>query len=233
MTTKQVNIHGLVVCAGSGSRFGGELPKQYTCVAEKTIAQHCIDRLAESAYIDNCHLVIAKNDTIAKTLSWAIPITFAIGGAERWQSVEAGVQSIANTGANEQDLVVIHDSARPCVQANDIDKVIKVALNQPYGAILATPVADTLKQVTDDKQIVKTIDRQNLWQAQTPQVFRFGALQKVLATVRQQNIMITDEASGFEYLGYPIKVVLGSRNNIKITYPEDLTWLNFHLNNQL
>ncbi len=232
MTIQKVNIYGLVVCAGSGSRFGSDLPKQYTRVADKTIAQHCIDRLAKSTYIDNCHLVIAQNDNIAKSLSWAMPIRFAIGGAERWQSVEAGVQSIANIGVNEQDLVVIHDSARPCVQASDIDKVIEVALNQPYGAILATPVADTLKQVTDNKQIVKTIDRSQLWQAQTPQVFRFGTLQKVLASVRQQNLMITDEASGFEHFGYPIQVVLGSRNNIKITYPEDLAWLNFHLNNQ-
>ncbi len=232
MSKEQVNIYGLVVCAGSGSRFGGNLPKQYTRVADKTIAEHCIDRLAKSAYIDNCHLVIAQDDSIAKTLSWAMPITFAIGGAERWQSVASGVQSIANTGANEQDLVVIHDSARPCVQVSDIDKVIEVALNEKYGAILATPVADTLKQVTDNKQIIKTIDRANLWQAQTPQVFRFGALQNVLARVRQQNIMITDEASGFEHLGYSIKVVAGSRNNIKITYPEDLAWLNFRLNSQ-
>ncbi len=232
MSKEQVNIHGLVVCAGYGSRFGADLPKQYMRIADKTIAQHCIDRLAESAYINDCHLVIAKNDTLAKTLSWAMPIKFAIGGAERWQSVQSGVQSIAETGANEQDLVVIHDSARPCVQASDIDKVIEVALNQPFGAILAIPVADTLKQVTDNKQIVRTIDRSQLWQAQTPQVFRFGALQKVLTTVHQQNIMITDEASGFEHLGYPIQIVSGSRNNIKITYPEDLDWLNFHLNNQ-
>ncbi|MBS9780485.1 MAG: 2-C-methyl-D-erythritol 4-phosphate cytidylyltransferase [Moraxellaceae bacterium] len=232
MTTTKINIHGLVVCAGSGSRFGSDIPKQYTRVANKTIAQYSIDRLAESAYIDNCHLVIAKDDTIAKTLSWAMPIKFAIGGAERWQSVEAGVQSIADTGATEQDLVVIHDSARPCVQATDIDKVIEVAFNEKFGAILATPVADTLKQVTDNNEIIKTIDRQHLWQAQTPQVFRFGALQQVLQVVRQQNLMITDEASGFEHLGYPIRVVLGSRNNIKITYPEDLAWLNFHLNNQ-
>ncbi len=232
VTIQKVNIHGLVVCAGYGSRFGSDLPKQYTCVANKTIAEHCIDKLAKSAYINDCHLVIAKNDTLAKTLSWAMPIRFAIGGTERWQSVQSGVQSIAETGAKEQDLVVIHDSARPCVQVSDIDKVIEVALNEKYGAILATPVADTLKQANADNQIIKTIDRTTLWQAQTPQVFRFGALQKVLEMVYQQNLMITDEASGFEYLGYPIQLVAGSRNNIKITYPEDLAWLDFHLQNQ-
>ncbi len=240
-----LTVHGLIVAAGKGRRFGSELPKQYLPIsvdinktdadktsskainrsATQTILQHSVAKLAQSQYIDSCYLVVAKDDEYAHSLDWVLPVRFAIGGDERWHSVQAGVSAIYADGAKDDDLVLIHDAARPCVQADDIDAVIEVADSEPYGAILATSVADTLKKVSEDATIIATIDRQGLWQAQTPQVFRLGYLQQVLTTVAEQGIHITDEASGFETLGYPVKVVAGSRSNIKLTYSDDLPLL--------
>ncbi|KAA0938382.1 2-C-methyl-D-erythritol 4-phosphate cytidylyltransferase [Psychrobacter sp. ANT_H59] len=254
------NIHAMIVAAGRGSRFGASIAKQYTLLQGQTLLQHSVARLAESNYIDQCLLVVAQDDSTAQTLSFALPIYYAIGGTERWQSVQAGVEAMINAGADESDLVVIHDAARPAVPSHDIDAVIQAAMLEPYGAILATPVADTLKQSyivpntlltpahdtrlshqqlntqpeiannqsgydTPHTYAQKTIDRSHMWQAQTPQVFRLGQLQRVLNYVAEHNLAITDEASAFEYLELPIRLVTGSRQNIKLTYPDDIILL--------
>ncbi|WP_201550180.1 2-C-methyl-D-erythritol 4-phosphate cytidylyltransferase [Psychrobacter fjordensis] len=233
------HIHAMIVAAGRGSRFGASVAKQYTMLQGRTLLQHSVARLACSDYVDKCLLVIAADDTTAQTLDFALPIDYAIGGAERWQSVQAGVEAISHSGADDSDLVLIHDAARPAVPSNDINQVIEAAMTEPYGAILATPVADTLKEsyvystaqseLTNETIISnhahsyakRTIDRSNMWQAQTPQVFRLGELKRVLAYVLTHNLSITDEASAFEYLDFPIRLVTGSRQNIKLTYPDD------------
>lgn len=236
------NIHAMIVAAGRGSRFGASIAKQYTMLQGQTLLQHSVARLARSAYIDKCLLVVAVDDSTAQRLDFALPIHYAIGGAERWQSVQAGVESIANTGADDSDLVLIHDAARPAVPSQDIDQVIRAAMLEPYGAILATPVADTLKQSYTQPNaqyglasnyierasysyIKHTIDRSDIWQAQTPQVFRLGQLRAVLHHVSEYQLDITDEASAFESLDLPIRLVTGSRQNIKLTYPDDAVLL--------
>ena len=227
--------YAMIVAAGRGSRFGASVAKQYTQLQDQTLLQLSVARLASSKYINQCLLVVAEDDITARTLDFAIPVYYAIGGAERWQSVQAGVSAIGSTGADDSDLVLIHDAARPAVPSHDIDQIIEAALLEPYGAILATPVADTLKtsyikSVTTDNLSDKnnqryyakrTIDRSSMWQAQTPQVFRLGALKKVLDYVAEHQLTITDEASAFEYLDLPIRLVTGSRQNIKLTYPDD------------
>ncbi|MCD1279978.1 2-C-methyl-D-erythritol 4-phosphate cytidylyltransferase [Psychrobacter sp. CCUG 69069] len=232
------HIHAMIVAAGRGSRFGASIAKQYTKLQGQTLLQHSVARLASSRYIDQCLLVIAKDDHTAQTLNFALPIEYTSGGAERWQSVQAGVEALIRAGAHDSDLVLIHDAARPAVPQQDIDKVIKAALQEPYGAILATPVADTLKlsytppspqselthdhiEQTPSSYIKQTIDRTHTWQAQTPQVFRLGQLRQVLTHVAKQQLSITDEASAFEHLSLPIRLVTGSRQNIKLTYPDD------------
>ncbi|OLF39207.1 MULTISPECIES: IspD/TarI family cytidylyltransferase [unclassified Psychrobacter] len=243
MNTKP-SVHAMIVAAGRGSRFGASIAKQYIKLQGQTLLQNSVARLASSAYIDECLLVIAANDNTAQTLDFKLPIHYTIGGTERWQSVLAGVKAISNAGATDSDLVLIHDAARPAVPSLDIDKVIEAAMLEPYGAILATPVADTLKEsylqsnatseLADIPSIsdamtsssahpytTRTIDRSNMWQAQTPQVFRLGQLQQVLAYVSEHQLMITDEASAFEHLKLPIRLVNGSRQNIKLTYPDD------------
>ncbi|MGM8897730.1 MULTISPECIES: 2-C-methyl-D-erythritol 4-phosphate cytidylyltransferase [unclassified Psychrobacter] len=241
MNTKP-SVHAMIVAAGRGSRFGASVAKQYTKLQGQTLLQNSVARLASSTYIDKCLLVISADDSTAQTLDFALPIDYAIGGNERWQSVQAGVEAIANAGAKDSDLVLIHDAARPAVPRSDIDKVIEAAMLEPYGAILATPVADTLKVSTDSNDqyeptdrpvstnnqhsyIKRTIDRSHMWQAQTPQVFRIGQLQQVLAYVSEHQLVITDEASAFEHLNLPIRLVDGSRQNIKLTYPDDIILL--------
>ncbi|MGM8887492.1 2-C-methyl-D-erythritol 4-phosphate cytidylyltransferase [Psychrobacter sp. 1U2] len=241
MNTKP-SVHAMIVAAGRGSRFGASVAKQYTKLQGQTLLQNSVARLASSTYIDKCLLVIAADDSTAQILDFALPIDYAIGGNERWQSVQAGVEAIANAGAKDSDLVLIHDAARPAVPRSDIDKVIEAAILEPYGAILATPVADTLKVSTDSNDqyeptdrpvstnnqhsyIKRTFDRSHMWQAQTPQVFRLGQLQQVLAYVSEHQLVITDEASAFEHLNLPIRLVDGSRQNIKLTYPDDIILL--------
>ena len=229
------NIHAMIVAAGRGSRFGASVAKQYTMLQEQTLLQHSVARLGCSAYINECLLVVAADDSTAQALAFEIPIHYATGGAERWQSVQAGVEAISNTGANDSDLVLIHDAARPAVPCTDIDQVIEAAMSEPYGAILGTPVADTLKRSyeqsgsTDIGSLMPyttcTIDRSNIWQAQTPQVFRLGQLKRVLRYVSEHQLSITDEASAFEHLELPIRLVSGSRQNIKLTYPDDAVLL--------
>lgn len=224
------NIHAMIVAAGSGSRFDTRLPKQYLIIQSQTLLQHSVKRLFSSRYINNCTLVIANDDTIAQTLDFVMPIQFVVGGLERWQSVSAGVNAIIKAGADLTDLVLIHDAARPTVPVDDIKQVITAAINEPYGAILATPVVDTLKRSehqlnSTSNQLYdyakSTINRDSIWQSQTPQVYRLGQLQQVLSYVAEHKLNITDEASAFEMLDLPIRLVTGSRQNIKLTYPED------------
>ncbi len=235
-------IYAMIVAAGRGSRFGETIAKQYFLLQGQTLLQHSVARLACSDYIDDCLLVIAANDSIAQTLNFALPVHYTIGGAERWQSVQAGVNAIADAGADELDLVLIHDAARPAVPCSDINQVIEAAMSESYGAILATPVADTLKEsytpssahpaAENNTYAKRTVDRSNMWQAQTPQVFRMGQLRQVLAYVSEHQLAITDEASAFEYLDKPIRLVTGSRQNIKLTYPDDAVLLAGILNAQ-
>lgn len=216
-------VYALIVAAGKGSRFGSSQPKQYTQVQGKTILEQSVAALSTSNVINDLHLVIAADDTLADTLDFAVPVIFVEGGAERWQSVQAGVEAIIKSGAKSDDLILIHDAARPCVLQQHIDAVINTAQQSEYGAILGVPVADTLKKVGADARIESTIDRSQLWQAQTPQVFKAGKLREILQQVAEKGLMITDEASAFEMMGYPIEIVQGNNQNIKLTYAEDLS----------
>ena len=223
-------VHAMIVAAGRGSRFGATTAKQYTLLNQQTLLQHSVARLASSVYISHCLLVVAADDSTARTLDFSLPIYYATGGDERWQSVYAGVEAIVERGADDSDLILIHDAARPAVPMADINHVIAAARLEPYGAILAAPVADTLKQsqlFADDSSstaheyIQRTLDRTSIWQAQTPQVFRVGHLRQVLSYIAEHKLIITDESSAFEALNLPIRLVTGSRQNIKLTYPED------------
>ncbi|WP_230661438.1 2-C-methyl-D-erythritol 4-phosphate cytidylyltransferase [Psychrobacter sp. I-STPA10] len=233
-TLVDARVHTLVVAAGKGSRFGADIPKQYVQLNDKPILLHSLVKLASSDYINHIFLVVAKDDNHITHLPLPIPVTYVIGGAERWQSVLAGVAAIGQLSTiSDNDLVLIHDAARPAVTKAHINKVIQAAAQETYGAILAVPVVDTIKKSTADNYIQQTLDRRCLWQAQTPQVFRFAALRDMLAEINKQNLLITDEASGFELLGHEIRLVEGSTLNIKLTRPEDKLLLQAVLSHQI
>lgn len=218
------NIHAIIVAAGFGTRYDDVVAKQYAMVKGKTVLEHSVACLSKSRHIDQCLIVIAEEDTLAPNLNYSMPVQFTTGGAERWQSVQAGINALLEAGAQPDDLVVIHDAARLCVPTSDVNKVIDAAILQPHGAILAHRVANTLKKERTDAPmtIEKTISRERLWQALTPQVFRLQQVQKALEHVATHNLDITDEASAFEALNLPFELVEGSQLNIKLTYPGDM-----------
>lgn len=221
-------IYALMAAAGVGSRFGADLPKQYLHIHDKTVLQYAVSCLNHPSITD-LTLVVAHNDTMVGTLDFDFdkPICFVKGGLERFLSVKSGVEHIWACGANDDDWVLIHDAARACLPMIDLSRLIEVAnnlSNELVGAILATPVADTLK-FAKDGVIRHTVGREYLYQAQTPQIFRLKPLRQMLEYVCQNDVFITDEASGFERMGQNVALVMGSRMNIKLTYPDDLTLL--------
>lgn len=240
MCREHLPTHALIVSAGVGSRFGADKPKQYLTLAGRTVLEHAVACL-NVPQIDSLTIVIGANDELARSLPFEFdkPIHFAIGGAERFLSVKAGVDSIARRTEGEA-WVLIHDGARPCLSQVDLQHLLDVmpdVMAQPNmaGAILATPVADTLKlakttppnhdTLPNIKRIDKTISREQLWQAQTPQLFSLSALQTMLDNAIMEAIGMTDEASGFEHYGQGVALVQGSRTNIKLTYPDDLAMI--------
>ena len=133
---KTPQVHAMIVAAGRGSRFGASVPKQYIVIDGQTLLQHSIARLSKSDEIAECLLVIASDDDTAKGLSFDLPTWFTVGGSERWQSVSAGVEAIISKGARDDDLILIHDAARPTVPLVDINKVIETAKTELYLSLI-------------------------------------------------------------------------------------------------
>lgn len=224
-------LWAIIPAAGSGSRFSKTELKQYQVLQGKTVLEHTISRLNTlplSGYV----LAIGQQDTFARTLDFAEKqkAHFCFGGGERVDSVYNALCYLSQI-ANEQDWVFVHDAARPCVSVDCLDALLKAAIDADSSAILAIPVRDTLKQV-DSINIQKTVSREALWQAQTPQLARLGRLKTAIEQALAANILITDEASALEYVGEKVQVVMGRSDNIKITYPDDLVLADLILQSQ-
>lgn len=212
----------VVPAAGTGQRFGGDTPKQYLKIAGQTVMQHTLNQLCRALPLTACVVSLNAEDHDAQQLVYAAPeqIRFVIGGAERMDSVLAGLLSLKDH-ADTDDWVLVHDVARPCVAASSLQALMAELIDEPVGGILAVPVRDTLKQVTQQK-IISTVPRDGIWQAQTPQMFRYGCLLQALQDAVVAGVTVTDEASAMQWAGYTVQVVQGRSDNIKITYPEDL-----------
>lgn len=226
----------VVPAAGTGKRFGSETPKQYLSLLGKTIMQHTLDRLASLPMIERLIVPIAAQDEVAAKLVLQYPekIQFVVGGSERMDSVLAGLQAL--TTAQADDWVLVHDVARPCVRLADIESLITTLAEDAVGGILGHPVRDTIKQSsassTTTTRIETTVPRQRLWQAFTPQMFRYQLLKNALEHAVNQHILVTDEASAVEVLGYQPQLVQGSLDNLKITFPDDLPLAAYFLSQQ-
>ena len=215
-------LWAIIPAAGSGSRFSKTKLKQYQVIQNKTVLEHTVSRLNDlplAGYV----LAIGAQDNYAETLHFKNRQNahFCLGGAERVDSVLNGLNYLTQF-ADEDDLVFVHDAARPCVTTQCLENLVKVAIEQETSAILAIPVRDTLKCVENDQDISKTVSRNYLWQAQTPQISTLAKLKKAIEVALANNIVITDEASALEYSHEPVQVVMGRSDNIKITYPDDL-----------
>jgi len=220
----------LVPAAGSGSRMGGTLPKQYLPLLGRPLIAHTLSALASHPRIDRVVLVLSPDDAHWESLAFDSDklMVLRCGGETRAESVTNGLQSLADV-LKPDDWVLVHDAARPCLRQDHLDKMLEVLADDPVGGILAMPVADTLKRAGPDQRIAETVPRESLWQAQTPQMFRHALLLEALKKAGDQ---VTDEASAIEKMGLKPKLVEGDARNLKVTYPRDLELASMILQNR-
>lgn len=220
----------LIPCAGHGSRFGADIPKQYTKILDKTLLEYTLDVFLSIKQIYQIIIVADPNDSYIKmyqSLSTRISIQY-VGGETRARSVLNGLYKIS---CDPDSWVLVHDAARCCITSNLILNLLEELQNDPVGGVLAIPVIDTVKLVESNNIIKKTLPRNQIYLAQTPQMFRYQILLNALKScINKDNI--TDEASAVEALGLPTKIVMGSCQNIKVTYPEDLELAEFILSSR-
>ena len=216
-------LHVLIPAAGSGRRYDDTELKQYQPLHGKTVLAHVIGVFHCHPLVSSVTVVLAKDDQVFE--SAVGPLSAAVktvtGGETRVQSVRNGLQSIADDHPGS-DWVLVHDAARPCLSQARLDAFLDIGLASSEGAILAMPVGDTLKREGAAREISGTVDRNGLWAAQTPQLFRIGALLKAIDAARKKGCEITDEASAMEFVGARPLLVMGSASNLKITHPGDL-----------
>lgn len=218
--TDIANLWALVPAAGAGRRMGAEIPKQYLPLAGKTVLEITLDKLQSIPGLQGIVVALAADDTHFPSLSCSSAVTCVVGGAERADSVYQGLLWLAGQG-RENDWVLVHDAARPCVRVANIRRLIDKVMAENCGGILAAPVADTLKKASGEN-IAHTVSREHLWAAHTPQMFKVGELLTALGAAVRASLPVTDEASAIERAGGRVLLVADSRDNIKITQPEDL-----------
>lgn len=213
----------IVPAAGAGARMGAAVPKQYLPLLGQTLLEHTLSRLLDLPNLAGLVLVISPEDTRWDQLSLSKDSRISVvdGGRERSESVLNGLNYLALHAAAD-DWILVHDAARPCVRISDILNLCEQTRVHPVGGILGIPVVDTLKQVNGAREIINTPDRSILWQAQTPQLFRYQLLHQYLARALTAGHTVTDEASAVEAGGHRPLIVEGHSDNIKITRPEDL-----------
>lgn len=200
------------------------IPKQYLPLADKTVLEHTLDTLLSCQPFAGVVLVLSDGDGYWESIQGRYldqPLETTIGGAERCHSVLNGLKQLAGR-AREDDWVLVHDAARPCVRLSDIEKLISALSSSTDGGLLGVPVADTMKRADSEHRITATVDREGLWHAYTPQMFRVGRLRAALQQAIDNDLLVTDEASAMEHAGYQPRMVQGQRDNIKITVPADL-----------
>jgi 2-C-methyl-D-erythritol 4-phosphate cytidylyltransferase len=222
----------VVPAAGVGRRMGGDIPKQYLSIAGKTVLEHSVERLLACVEVQAVMVAIGENDGYFQDTGLASHerVLVTTGGAERYHSVQRALQALAGR-AGQDDWVLVHDAARPCVSIGDIETMINYS-KQPsaVGAVLGIPVRDTMKYTDSAEQVTMTIERTNLWHAHTPQMFRMAQLQQALQQAIEQGKPVTDEATAMELAGYVPKMIAGQASNLKITLQSDLKLAEFFLN---
>lgn len=235
-TMNAANMHALVPAAGIGKRMSSSsrdaVPKQYLRLAGKPILAHAVEALAAHPAISGVTVAVAPSDERFEALEFAstVAVEQVVGGPSRAQSVLNGLEHVRATSPAEW--VVVHDAVRPCISRRSLDRLLREGVANPDGAILAIPVRDTLKRQDPDHRIEATVEREGLWAAQTPQLFRLEALLAALREALQAGAEPTDEAAAMERAGARPTLVMGSASNIKITWPQDLAvaeaWLTAH-----
>ncbi len=229
--TQHPSIIAVVPAAGVGSRMQADRPKQYLHIHGKTVLEHTLDALCNHPQIARVVVAVSPDDPYFETLPVAHApwLTRVSGGSTRSESVLAAIASLP-----EASWALVHDAARPCLSRQDLDALIQAALTSSVaGAILATPVRDTMKRAQAGNSapalIAHTESREHLWHALTPQMFRTGQLRAALEHAQQAGGTVTDEASAMEASGHAVALVDANPANIKITRPADMPLAQFYL----
>jgi 2-C-methyl-D-erythritol 4-phosphate cytidylyltransferase len=213
MTTQ---FYALIPAAGTGTRMGAAVPKQYAHLHGRQVIEHSLTTFLAQALIQHVFVIVSPDDDTF-TACDARVTRLAVGGQSRRDTVLNGLQALADK-CMPHDWVLVHDAARPGLAPELLQRLLQECRDDEVGGLLAVPVADTLKQADQHGRVETTISRTGLWAAQTPQMFRYGMLlQALLGTP-----LATDESSAMEALGYRPKLVLGDARNFKLTYPHDL-----------
>lgn len=211
--------------------MGSEKPKQYLALLGRPLIHHALAVLCAAPEIDKVFVVLSLDDQEWRKHDWsslgAKLVPLFCGGATRADSVLGGLRVLADV-AVQSDWVLVHDAARPCLAPWHVDKLIHELAHDEVGGLLAVPVADTLKRADDRRHVESTVVRDRLWQAQTPQMFRYVMLRRALEGCHQ----VTDEASAIEAAGLHPRLIEGDATNLKVTYPLDLHLAEWILKNR-
>lgn len=215
-------FHVIIPAAGIGTRMLNVLPKQYLPLAGKPIITHIIETFFNHPQIASVHLALSPQDKFWHSLPLHAEGRLHVhytGGESRSETV---LNTLNAMQVDANDWVLVHDAARPGLSHTSLDRLLETLAADAVGGLLAMPVADTIKKSNELNVVDQTISRQNLWQAQTPQMFRYATLKQAL---REYEGLPTDEAEAIEALGLSPKLVHGELRNLKVTYPEDLALL--------
>lgn len=232
MTVSTTGIIAVVPAAGIGSRMQAVCPKQYLTIGGKTLLEHSIGSLLANSHISQVIVALHPQDTVFQQLPLAkdTRITTVVGGETRAESVLAGLMTIE---PNRYHWAIVHDAARPCLSAGDLQRLLDLIHHSDIGGILATPVKDTMKRAQRGTDTIDhSVERVDLWHALTPQLFPVQLLIDCLTQALAQGIEITDEASALEFFGYHPQLIDGCSDNIKVTRPEDLALAEFYLSHR-
>jgi 2-C-methyl-D-erythritol 4-phosphate cytidylyltransferase len=231
--THPSGLWALVPAAGVGRRLGSAIPKQYLELGGQRVLEHTLGRLLGHPRIAGVYVALSPEDRWWPQTRFARDprVKTVPGGAERPQSVLRLLEALGE-GVAAEDWVLVHDGVRPCVRAADIDRLIDCLASHPVGGLLGTPVRDTIKRADGAARVEATVQREGLWHAFTPQMFRLGALRTALRGALAAGIEVTDEAAAMEWAGLRPELVEGAADNLKITRPEDLALAVFFLEQQ-
>lgn len=233
----------LIPAAGVGARMGHQCPKQYLQIGKQSVLQHTIQAFLATPAIQHVFVVVSPNDAYIDEVLVQLAQHEAVsrlhilrcGGATRGASVHQGLQQLAQYMAiRPHDWILVHDAARPGITPSLLNRLMQEIADHAVGGILALPVVDTVKRASSNvgvrgALIEQTVDRSDLWLAQTPQMFRYQLLCDALQQAERTQLAITDEASAVEALGFSPCLVEGHLRNSKLTRPEDLALIEFFL----
>lgn len=224
MSSKTGPVWAIVPASGVGHRMQEQKPKQYLPLDGKTIIEHTLDRLLSFDGIDGVVLVLRPDDRDWQTINYQSekPLITTSGGELRQHSVFNGLVKLLEQKFDDP-YAMVHDAVRPLVCHADLRKLIEAAIDHSAGALLALPITDTLKHQDQDSNIDRTVPRAGLWRAFTPQLFKAKLLHRALEQVIENDREVTDDASAIESLGLRPRLVECNAENIKITWPEDLS----------